>query len=55
MSYNYLRLSIAAMLFCSVSIVVGAWTLKAIATVNTIQELKAEALCKADPTLCELK
>ena len=36
--------------FAMVSIVAGAWTLEAVATINAHQERQAEALCKVDPT-----
>jgi hypothetical protein len=52
MTDRTLRNAIAAMLFCSVSIVAGAWTLKAAATVDAHQERMADALCSADPAWC---
>lgn len=52
MTETTFRASIAAMLFCSVSIVAGAWSLKAMATINSYQEQQAEAICKIEPTLC---
>jgi hypothetical protein len=52
MTANALRISIAAMLFCSVSIVAGVWTLEAAATINAHQERQAEALCKVSPSYC---
>ena len=44
--------AIAAMCFAMVSIVAGAWTLQAAATINAQQERQAEALCKVDPAYC---
>jgi hypothetical protein len=35
-----------------VTIVAGAWTLEAAATINAHQERQAEALCQADPSYC---
>jgi hypothetical protein len=55
MTDHTLRTAIAAMLFCSVSIVAGAWTLEAAATINAHQERQAEALCKVDPSYCGLR
>jgi len=53
MTDHTFRISIAAMLFCSVCVVAGAWTLEAAkATVNMYQERQAEALCKVDPSYC---
>jgi hypothetical protein len=52
MTDRTLHTAIATMLFCSVSIVAGAWTLKAAATVNAHQERMADAMCSADPAWC---
>ena len=41
--------------FAMVSIVAGAWTLEAAATINAHQERQAEALCKVDPTYCGIR
>ena len=38
-----------------VSIVAGAWTLEAAATISAHQERQAEALCKVDPAYCGLR
>ena len=38
--------------FAMVTIVTGAWTLEAVATINAHQERQAEALCKVDPSYC---
>ena len=53
MTDHTFRSAIAAMLFCSVCIVAGAWTLEAVATVNAHQERQAEAFCNVDPSYCK--
>ena len=47
-----LQTTILVMCFAMVSIVAGAWTLEAVATINAHQERQAEALCKVDPSYC---
>lgn len=44
--------SIAVMCFAMVSIVAGAWTLEAVATINEYQERHAEVVCALDPSKC---
>lgn len=44
--------TIIVMCFAMVSIVAGAWTLEAVATINAHQERQAEALCKVSPSYC---
>lgn len=46
--------SIAIMCFTMVSIVAGAWTLEAVATINEHQERQAEAVCQVSPDRCGL-
>jgi hypothetical protein len=52
MTDRSLQTAIAAMCFAMVTIVAGAWTLEAVATINAHQERQAEALCKVDPSYC---
>ena len=55
MTERSFQTAIAAMCFAMVSIVAGAWTLEAAATINAHQERQAEALCKVDPSYCGLR
>jgi hypothetical protein len=55
MTERSFQTAIAAMCFCMVSIVAGAWTLEAAATINAHQERQAETLCKVDPSYCGLR
>lgn len=52
MTERTFQTSIAIMCFTMVSIVAGAWTLEAVATINAHQEQQAEALCKVSPSYC---
>ena len=52
MTARTFQTSIAIMCFAMVSIVAGAWTLEAVATINEHQERQAEALCQVSPSYC---
>ena len=44
--------SIAVMCFAMVSIVAGAWTMEAVATINEHHERYAEMICSLNPSRC---